>query len=85
MLIFLGELVKLGVVSMMYGFRNWRKGGVMMSIVDDKAARARSSILVFFQIHKTRHGFCSLCTVFTSDLRLGTLTCTVCEEQDPRI
>jgi hypothetical protein len=62
MLVFLGELVELGVV-MMYRFQNWRKGGLMMrrrmSIVDGKAARARPSILVFFQIHKTRHGFCS--------------------------
>lgn len=85
MLIFLRELAELGV-AMMYRFQNWRKGGLMMrrsvSIVDGKAARARSNILVFFQIHKTRHSFCFFVYFFlTSDLRLGTLTCTVCEER----
>lgn len=86
MLIFLGKLSLLGVV-MMKRFSNWRDGrkDLMMRtrIIDGKAARARSCILVFFQIHKTRHGFLLsfLYLSFTSELRLGMYSVN----QNPRI
>lgn len=87
MLIFLGKLSLLGVV-MMKRFSNWRDGrkDLMMRtmIIDGKAARARSCILVFFQIHKTRHGFVVLSFLylsFTSGLRLGMYSVN----QNPRI
>jgi len=59
MLIFLRKLTLLGVVMMKRTRRRNGRHDLMMSgtrIVDGKAARARSNILIILQIHKTRHG-----------------------------
>jgi len=67
MLIFLRKLTLLGVVMMKRTRgRNGRHDLMMRCrsgtrIVDGKAARARSNILVLLQIHKTRHGFLGGC------------------------